>query len=108
MQVSDNIMSWLGLWVAGAHSEEGTVFVDGPDPKQKRSLFSCVSNPLSNHESIISRLVSVLNRLSQITIGVSLSLYFINILNLYNQSATWFGSKFPVLQNMMHCIFVYR
>jgi len=34
-------------WVAGAHSEGGTVFVDGPDPKQKRSVSYYVSNPLS-------------------------------------------------------------
>jgi len=39
--------------------------------------------------------------------GVSLSLYVINILILYSQSATWLGSKIPGLQNMP-CIFVYR
>lgn len=36
-----------------------------------------------------------------------MSLYVINILILYSQSATWFGSKFPGLQKMIPCIFVY-
>ena len=80
------------------------MFIDGPDPKQKRSVFFCFEPIVDSR--VYCALVCWTGYLRSRS-GVSLSLYVINILILYSQLATWFGSKFLGLQKMMPCIFAH-